>query len=144
MDTFKTAFGLKVGYSDHSQGTTVPIAAVAKGAVLIEKHFTLNKTMEGPDHKASLEPDELKLMVNAIRDVELALGRSVKAPTVSEVKNKDIARKSLIASKGIGKGEKFTEENITIKRPGGGIDPINYWDMIGTVAVKDYDKDELL
>lgn len=144
MDTFKTAFGLKVGYSDHSQGITVPIAAVTKGAVLIEKHFTLDKTMEGPDHKASLEPSELKLMVNAIRDVELALGSSVKAPTVSEVKNKDIARKSLIASKTIGKGEKFTEENITIKRPGGGIDPINYWDMIGAVAVQDYDKDELL
>lgn len=144
MDTFKMAFGLKVGYSDHSQGITVPIAAVSKGAVLIEKHFTLDKTMEGPDHKASLEPSELKLMVKSIRDVELALGSSVKAPTVSEVKNKDIARKSLIASKGIGKGEKFTDENITIKRPGGGIDPINYWDMIGTVAVQDYDKDELL
>lgn len=144
MDTFKKAFGLKVGYSDHSQGVSVPIAAVTKGAVLIEKHFTLDKKMKGPDHKASLEPSELKLMVKAIRDVELALGSSVKVPTVSEVKNKNIARKSLIASKVICKGEKFTEENISIKRPGGGIDPINYWDMIGTVAVKNYDKDELL
>lgn len=144
MDSYKIAFGVNVGYSDHSQGIAVPIAAVAKGAVIIEKHFTLSRTMDGPDHKASLEPSELKSMVDAIRDIELALGTSVKAPTLSEVKNKDIARKSLIASKRISKGEKLTADNITTKRPGGGIDPINYWDVLGTFALKEYEADDLL
>ena len=144
MDSFKGAFGLKVGYSDHSQGIAVPIAAATKGAAIIEKHFTLSRAMDGPDHKASLEPSELKSMVDAVRDIELALGTSVKAPTLSEVKNKNIARKSLIALKKISKGEKFTSDNITTKRPGGGIDPINYWDVLGTPALKEYEEDDLL
>ena len=144
MDSFKLAFGVNVGYSDHSQGIVVPIAAVTKGAVIIEKHFTLSRTMDGPDHKASLEPNELKSMIDAIRDVELALGTSLKAPTRSEIKNKNIARKSLIAQKKIHKGEEFTSENVSIKRPGGGIDPINYWEVLGTSALREYDEDDLL
>lgn len=144
MDTFRHAFGLKVGYSDHSQGITIPIAAVAKGAVIVEKHFTLDRNMNGPDHKASLEPCELKEMVRGIRDLEQALGSTVKVPTVSELRNKDIARKSLVASENISKDEKFTTSNIAIKRPGGGVDPINYWDVLGTCALKDYETDDLL
>jgi N-acetylneuraminate synthase len=130
MDTLKQAFDLPAGYSDHSEGITIPVAAVARGAVVIEKHSTLDKNMEGPDHKASLEPDELAAMVNAIRQVEQALGHTIKSPTISEIKNKSVARKSLVAAKPINAGEKFTPENIAIKRPGTGMSPYNYWNML--------------
>jgi len=134
MQTIKNAFGLKTGYSDHSEGIVIPIAAVAIGATVIEKHFTLDKTLPGPDHKASLEPEELKVMVKAIRTVELSLGNKQKGPMLSELKNRSIARKSLVALENISQGEKFTEENITTKRPGDGISPMHYWDMVGKVA----------
>lgn len=144
VDTLSQAFELPTGLSDHSEGIAIPIAAVARGAVLVEKHFTLDKNMEGPDHKASLEPRELSEMIRSIRQVELALGRGVKAPTVSEVKNKLIARKSLVAAKKILKDEEFTVENLTIKRPGSGIEPYNYWELLGTKAEKNYQEDELI
>ncbi|WP_395947035.1 N-acetylneuraminate synthase [Caedibacter taeniospiralis] len=144
METIAQTFKVKVGYSDHTLGIEVPIAAVAMGAVVIEKHFTLDKTMEGPDHKASLEPHELKAMVSSIRNIEKALGNGVKKPSPSELPNMSIARKSIIALKSIAKGEKFTEENIGIKRPGNGMSPM-YWDeVIGTSAQKDYQEDELI
>jgi N-acetylneuraminate synthase len=130
MDTLKQAFDLPAGYSDHSEGITIPVAAVARGAVVIEKHFNLDKNMEGPDNKSSLEPDELAAMVNAIRQVEQALGHTIKSPTISEIKNKSVARKSLVAAKPINAGEKFTPENIAIKRPGTGMSPYNYWNML--------------
>lgn len=142
MDTLSQAFCLPSGYSDHSEGITIPIAAVARGAICIEKHFTLDKTMEGPDHKASLEPDELKAMVNAIRHVEIALGSGVKRPTISEVKNKSVARKSLVAKKDIEIGELLTTKNLTIKRPGTGISPFSYWEMLEKPAQKTYREDE--
>lgn len=144
MDTLHQAFQLPVGLSDHTPGIAVPIAAVARGAVVIEKHFTLGRAMAGPDHKASLEPGELKQMVRSIREVELAIGSSQKIPTESELKNRSIARKSLVAAKRIHKGERFTEYNLTAKRPGGGISPINLWKWIGKTAKKDYEKDEML
>jgi len=142
MNTLKKNFDLRIGYSDHTKGIVVPIAAVALGAMVIEKHFTLDKTLPGPDHKASLEPEELKQMVCAIREVELSLGSSVKQPAPSEIKNISIARKSLVAAKNIQKGERFTKENLTTKRPGDGINPIYYWDLLGTVADKNYEKDQ--
>ena len=144
MDTLAQAFGLAAGYSDHSEGITIPVAAVARGAVLIEKHFTLDKNMEGPDHKASLEPQELKAMVDAIRQVEQALGSYVKKPTVSEVKNKIVARKSLVAAKDIVIGEQLTEANLTIKRPGSGVTPYRYWDYIGTESNQNYKAGDLI
>lgn len=144
MDSLGRAFDLAAGYSDHSEGITIPIAAVARGAVLIEKHFTLDKNMEGPDHKASLEPDELAAMVKAIRQIEVALGSSVKTPTVSEVKNKVVARKSLVAATDIKEGESLTEFNLTIKRPGLGLSPYRYWDFIGSKATKAYKAGELI
>ncbi|WP_335920958.1 N-acetylneuraminate synthase [Shewanella algae] len=144
MDSLGRAFDLAAGYSDHSEGITIPIAAVARGAVLIEKHFTLDKNMEGPDHKASLEPDELAAMVKAIRQIEVALGSSVKTPTVSEVKNKVVARKSLVAASDIKEGESLTEFNLTIKRPGLGLSPYRYWDFIGCKATKAYKAGELI
>ncbi|TLS50577.1 N-acetylneuraminate synthase [Paenibacillus antri] len=144
MCTMRTAFGVPVGYSDHTQGITIPIAAVALGAEVIEKHFTLDRGMEGPDHKASLEPDELCVMVKAVRDTEASLGQSIKAPTVSEAKNRHIARKSLVAAREIAAGEPFSEENITEKRPGSGISPIYLWDVIGMPAKRAYRKDELI
>ncbi len=142
MDTLGSSFGLRAGYSDHSEGITIPIAAVARGAVLIEKHFTLDKTMEGPDHKASLEPHELSAMVEAIRNVECALGSGVKSPTNSEVKNKAVARKSLVAMADIATGELFTIDNVTVKRPGTGISPFQYWEMLGERSLKSYKQDE--
>ena len=142
MDTLGASFGLRSGYSDHSEGITVPIAAVARGAVLIEKHFTLDKSMEGPDHKASLEPNELKSMVDAIRNVEVALGSGIKAPTASEIKNKSVARKSLVALSDIAIGDRFTPQNLTVKRPGTGISPFQYWDSLGSVAQSAYEQDE--
>ncbi|WP_418113759.1 N-acetylneuraminate synthase [Vibrio scophthalmi] len=142
MDTLGSSFSLRAGYSDHSDGITIPIAAVARGAVLIEKHFTLDKMMEGPDHKASLEPYELSAMVEAIRNVECALGSGVKLPTNSEVKNKVVARKSLVAMTNIAAGELFTIDNVTVKRPGTGISPFQYWDLLGERATKSYKQDE--
>lgn len=145
MQTIKYAFpGIHVGYSDHTEGIEVPIAAVAMGAAIIEKHFTLDKNMEGPDHKASLEPDELTAMVKAIRNIEKALGTGIKKPSSSELKNKPIARKSIVAARNIRKGESFTEEILTVKRPGDGISPMRWNKVIGQVAQKDYKEDELI
>ena len=144
MKTIGNTFDIAYGYSDHTLGIEVDIAAVAMGASCIEKHFTLDKNMEGPDHKASLEPDELKAMVSAIRNIELALGSSVKKPSKSESKNIEIARKSLVAKTNIKKGEIFTENNVTIKRPGNGISPMRWDEIIGTVSQKDYKEDELI
>ncbi|CAK2204024.1 N,N'-diacetyllegionaminic acid synthase [Vibrio crassostreae] len=144
MDTLGLAFGLAAGYSDHSEGITIPIAAVARGAVLIEKHFTLDKNMEGPDHKASLEPQELEAMVRGIRQVETALGSSVKTPTLSEVKNKSVARKSIVAARDIKAGEELTESNLAIKRPGSGMSPYHYWELISCKSTKDYKAGELI
>jgi len=144
IKTLECAFGLPVGYSDHSAGITVPIAAAALGSVIIEKHFTLDKSLPGPDHKASLEPVELSQMVCAIRDVETALGKSIKGPTYSEVNNLEMARKSLVAAMTINADEKFTKDNLAIKRPGGGVSPMNYWDMLGLISERDYAKDDVI
>ena len=138
METLASAFRLSVGYSDHSAGITVAIAAVARGAVLLEKHFTLDRTLEGPDHKASLEPAELMAMVAAVRDVELALGSGVKSPRPSEVKNIEVARKSLTAAQDICQGDLFTADNLTVKRPGNGLSPMAYWDYLGKISGQDY------
>ena len=142
--TMKSEFGCEVGYSDHTQGIEIPIAAVAMGATIIEKHFTLDRNMDGPDHKASLEPDELKQMVTAIRNVENAMGSGVKTASKSERKNKVIARKSIIASRCIQKGEVFTELNITTKRPGNGISPMRWNEVLGQTAKRDFQEDELI
>lgn len=142
MDTMREAFQLPVGYSDHTRGIEVPIAAVARGACVIEKHFTLDRTMEGPDHKASLEPDELKEMVRAIRNIEKAMGDGVKKPTESERKNIVVARKSIVAKVPIRKGEIFTEENLCVKRPGDGLNPMRWQEVLGRYAARDYDEDE--
>lgn len=142
MDTLRSAFGLPVGFSDHTQGIAVPIGAVARGAMMIEKHFTLDRTLSGPDHEASLEPQELKTMIEAIRQIEMALGCSYKIPVPSEIKNKIVARKSLVASQVIKKGEKFTEQNLTTKRPGMGLTPLYYWEWLGKIAERDYEQDE--
>ncbi len=144
MHTIANAFGVTVGYSDHTQGIEVPIAAVAMGAKVIEKHFTLDCNMEGPDHKASLEPHQLKAMVDAIRNVEKAIGSNQKHATESESPNKEVARKSIVAAKAIAKGEVLTEENITVKRPGNGISPMKWDEVIGTKAIRDFIYDELI
>lgn len=137
-------FGVNIGYSDHTKGVEVPIAAVALGATVIEKHFTLDKNMEGPDHKASLEPEELKAMVSAIRNIEQALGTGHKTISESERKNIEIARKSIVAACSIKKGEVLTEENITVKRPGNGISPMRWNEVVGTIAVKDFEEEEMI
>lgn len=142
MNMLKNLFERQVGYSDHTIGIEIPIAAVALGASVIEKHFTLSKKMEGPDHKASLEPHELKEMIKAIRNIELALGDGIKKPTKSELKNIDIARKSIVASKYIKTGEEFTINNLTVKRPGNGISPMEWFDILGSKAKKDFKEDE--
>ncbi len=144
METMRVAFGLPVGLSDHTPGISVPIAAVALGASVIEKHFTLDRNLPGPDHKASLEPDELKAMVVGIRNVELAIGNGQKIPTISELKNRDVARKSLVATEVICKGEIFSVSNLAMKRPGKGISPMQYWALIGEESKKDYDADEII
>ncbi|WP_422529145.1 N-acetylneuraminate synthase [Serratia fonticola] len=144
MDTLHNAFNLQVGYSDHSKGISVPIAAVARGATIVEKHFTLDKNMEGPDHKASLDPMELKQMVTAIREIEQALGNGLKGPTPSEIKNKRVARKSLVANGTIKIGEVFTSENIDVKRPGTGMSPENYWNVLGRAAKRNYSDGEAI
>ncbi|WP_109098915.1 N-acetylneuraminate synthase [Aquimarina sp. AU58] len=144
MNTIKETFNVPIGYSDHTLGIEIPIAAVALGATVIEKHFTLDKTMEGPDHKASLEPEELKAMVTAIRNIENALGHGRKEPSNSEKKNKEIARKSIVAKKSIQLGDIFTDDNITVKRPGSGISPMKWDSVIGTKALRDYQEDDLI
>lgn len=144
MKAIADKFSVNVGYSDHTKGIEVPIAAVALGASVIEKHFTLDKTMEGPDHKASLEPQELKAMTIAIRNIEKALGTDEKKVTDSEGKNKSVARKSIVASKNIKAGEILSEFNITVKRPGTGISPMLWESVIGRKATKSYQPDELI
>ncbi|WP_050479717.1 N-acetylneuraminate synthase [Herbaspirillum rhizosphaerae] len=142
MNTLANAFSLPAGYSDHTVGISVPIAAVAMGAVVIEKHFTTDRNLPGPDHKASLEPDELLQMVRSIREVEMALGSPVKQAAPSELKNRAIARKSLVAAREIRQGEVFAMDNLDVKRPGDGISPLQYWSMLGKVADRDYSADD--
>lgn len=144
MCTLRDELHLPVGYSDHTKGIEVPVAAVAMGAVVIEKHFTLDRNMDGPDHKASLEPEELKAMVRAIRNIETALGEGMKKPSPSELKNRDVARKSIVAKRDIRKGELFTEENLTAKRPGSGISPMRWKDVVGRTADRDYGQDDMI
>lgn len=144
MLMLKEKLGVRVGYSDHTQGIEVPIAAVALGAEIIEKHFTLDRNMEGPDHKASLEPDELKAMVTAIRNIEKALGNGIKTASNSEKKNKDIARKSIVARKKILEGEILSEDNLAVKRPGNGISPMRWNEVIGTKAKRIFEEDEMI
>ncbi len=144
MNTIKEKTGKEVGYSDHTQGVEISIAAVALGATVIEKHFTLDKNMEGPDHKASLNPRELKTMVSSIRNLEMAMGSGIKEPSPSEQANLLIARKSIVASKEIKKGEVFTVENTSTKRPGNGISPMKWHEVIGKKAICDFKEDELI
>jgi N,N'-diacetyllegionaminate synthase len=145
MQTIKNELQVEVGYSDHTLGIEVPIAAVALGATVIEKHFTLDRNLPGPDHRASLEPHELEQMVKAIRNVELALsGSGKKEPSLSEQKNISIARKSIVAARKISKGEIFSSENLTVKRPGNGISPMKWDEIIGTKADRDFEADELI
>ena len=144
MNSIRDALHKEVGYSDHTQGIEVPIAAVAMGATVIEKHFTLDKNMEGPDHKASLNPSELQQMVVAIRNIEQAIGNGLKEPSSSEMANKGVARKSIVASRSIKQGEVFSEENLTTKRPGTGISPMKWYDVIGKVAPRDFSEDEII
>lgn len=144
MLTIRDKLGVKIGYSDHTLGIEIPVAAVAMGATMIEKHFTLNRSLPGPDHAASLDPDELKAMVSAIRNIEKAFGDGVKKPSPSETRNIPIARKSIVAKKHINKGERFTENNLAVKRPGSGILPMK-WDVyIGKYSNKDYQPDDLI
>jgi len=144
MQTIKHELGVKTGYSDHTTGIEVSVAAVAMGAGVIEKHFTLDKNMPGPDHKASLEPDELKQLVISIRNIEDAIGDGIKNPSDSEKKNKDLVRKSIVAKRTINRGDIFTEENICVKRPGTGLSPMKWYDILGKKANKDYQEDDLL
>ena len=142
MQTLGEKLGVRTGYSDHTKGIEVPIAAVALGAKIIEKHFTLDRSMPGPDQAASIEPDELKAMVKAIRHIEQALGTGEKHPSVSELKNRDVARKSIVAKRSIQKGELLVEENLTCKRPGNGISPMKWFEVLGTKAIRDFVPDE--
>lgn len=144
MITIKNNFNIKVGYSDHTLGIEIPISAVALGACVIEKHFTMDTTMQGPDHKASLNPNELKAMVKSIRNIEKAMGDGIKKASKSENTNIKIVRKSIVASCTIKQGEIFTEKNLTIKRPATGISPMKWDNIIGTIATKNYKKDELI
>ena len=144
MQTIKKKLGLEVGYSDHTQGIEVPIAAAALGAKVIEKHFTLNKKMQGPDHTSSINFNELKLMVRSIRNIEDALGHGVKTPSKSEIKNLKIVRKSIVAKCNILKGKKFSNKNITIKRPGTGISPMKWDKVIGKKAKKNFYTDDFI
>lgn len=144
MDTLSRAFGLPVGLSDHTPGIYIPVAAVARGARIIEKHFTLDRSLRGPDHAASLEPTELGDMVQAIRNVEMALGDGVKRPTLTEWKNRDIARKSLVAARPLRAGQVLAPEDLAAKRPGTGLSPFHYWERLGRLAERDYVADEEL
>lgn len=144
MLAIREAFGVSVGYSDHTLGIEVPIAAVSLGASIIEKHFTLDRTLPGPDHKASLEPDELKAMVLAIRNIELAMGDGIKRPSASEMKNRAIARRSLVAKCAISAGDIYSEANLTAKRPGTGLSPMRWDEVLGRKAPRDFLPDELI
>lgn len=144
MDTLQEHFQTEVGYSDHTKGTTVSIAAVARGAKVIEKHFTIDQNLPGPDQKASLEPKEFAELVRGIRIVEMAMGNGVKQPSAIEEKNKNVARKSIVAARNIKMGEQFTEENITVKRPGNGVSPIRWNEVLGMKAIRDFSEDELI
>lgn len=144
MVSMREIFGLPVGYSDHTEGIEVSIAAAALGACVIEKHFTLDRTLPGPDHRASLEPDELKMMVSSIRRVTTSLGSGLKTPSAQELENRTAVRKSLVAVKPISKGERFTVDNLDVKRPGNGVPPIFYWEYIGKEADRDYEMDDLI
>lgn len=144
MNSLREELDLEIGYSDHTLGIEVPIAAVAMGATIIEKHFTLDKTMEGPDHKASLEPDELIAMVRSIRNIEKAIGNGDKRVTESEQGNKGIVRKSIVAKRDIKKGDVLSDSNITVKRPGTGISPMRWYEVIGKTAIRDFMEDELI
>ena len=137
-------FGMSIGYSDHTQGIEVPIAAVSLGATVIEKHFTLDRTMEGPDHQASLEPSELKTMINAIRNIEKALGDGIKRVSASEQKNRSIARKSIVASRRIEEGEILTEDNLAVKRPGNGLSPMLWEKVLGCKAIHTFEEEDLI
>ena len=142
MDVMADRFGLPVGYSDHTGGISVAVAAAARGACVIEKHLTLDRTLPGPDHQASIEPQMFAEMVKAVRDVQAALGKPVKAPAAVEIPNMEVARRSLVATASIQKGEKFTTTNIGAKRPGSGVSPMRYWDVLGRFASKSYNQDE--
>lgn len=144
MDTLAKAFGLRAGYSDHTPGIAVSIAAAARGAVVLEKHLTLDKGLPGPDHGASLEPDEFAAMVKAVREVEMALGSGVKKAGPSELMNRAVVRKSIVAAVKIRKGETFTEENLAVKRPGTGISPMRLYEVLGRKAVRDFGPDEVI
>ncbi len=144
IDTIHQAFGLPVGFSDHTDGISAGLAAVARGAVILEKHFTMDRTMTGPDHKASLDPTGLKELVRCVREVELSLGSPLKMPAKSEMKNIAIARKSLVARRDIKFGEAYTEQNLDVKRPGSGISPFFYWERLGQTATQDIQEDELI
>ncbi|MBR2556168.1 MAG: N-acetylneuraminate synthase [Aeriscardovia sp.] len=144
MDTLKERFGLPVGYSDHTEGIVIPVAAAARGATVIEKHFTLDRNMEGPDHKASLEPEELRKMVQMVRIIETALGDGKKSPRDSEIGNISVARKSIVSAGVIKQGDVFTADNLTTKRPGTGISPMLWYKVIGQKANRDYSSDELI
>jgi N,N'-diacetyllegionaminate synthase len=145
MLTIQKELGVKIGYSDHTNGIEVPIAAVALGATVIEKHFTMDRNLPGPDHKASLEPAELKAMINGIRNIEKAIsGNGIKEPSKSELKNIEVARKSIVAARNIQKGELLTEENLTVKRPGNGINPMLWDEIVGKKAIKDFEADDLI
>ncbi len=144
MLTIRDAFGVRVGYSDHTSGIEVAIAAVALGATVIEKHFTLDRDLPGPDHRASLEPEELSAMVRAIRNIERALGEGIKGPSASEEKNKRVARKSIVASCHIRAGEVFSEGNLTVKRPGTGVSPMRWDEVLGRKAARDFGAEELI
>lgn len=144
MVSLKEKFGNQVGYSDHTKGIEVPIAAVALGAIIVEKHFTISRNFEGPDHKASLEPGELAEMVRSIRNIEKAIGKKFKQPTPSEKANINAARKSIVAACPIKKGQQYTEKNLCIKRPGNGISPMRWDEVISLKANKDFQKDELI
>jgi hypothetical protein len=142
MNTIKAAFGVRVGYSDHTPGIEVPIAAFAMGAEVVEKHFTLDRSLPGPDHLASLEPPELKAMIAAIRNVEIAMGDGVKRPTAGESKNRSVVRKSIVTLRQIRAGEIFDEAALTTKRPGDGISPMCWDDVVGRIATRDFAADE--
>lgn len=144
MQSIAQAFGVQVGFSDHTEGIEIAIAAVALGACVIEKHFTLDRGLPGPDHRASIEPDQLALMIRSIRNVELALGDGIKRPSASEEKNRPVARKSLVAARAIARGELFSEQNLTVKRPGTGVSPMRLDEYLGKPALRDYATDELL
>ena len=144
MQTISKEFGVSVGYSDHTTGIEISIAAAVLGATVIEKHFTLDRSLPGPDHKASLEPDELVALVKAIRNIEVALGDGTKMPSDGEAKNKLVARKSIVAKREISKGDSFTEDNLTTKRPGIGISPMKWHEVLGQTATRDYLPDEII